>query len=89
MQTCHYCFFHFRTILHAPHQQKQKLKTQDNASQNYNEISPHTGQNGHYKKKFTNKSINAGECVEKRKPLALLVGIQIDTATMENSMEIS
>ena len=52
--------------------------------------SPHTGQNGHYiyKKKSTNKSISAGEGVEKRETLALLVGLQTDTATMENSMEI-
>jgi len=40
------------------------------------------------KKKSKNKSINAGEGVEKRETLALLVGIQTDTATMENSMEI-
>ena len=31
---------------------------------------------------------NAGEGVEKRDPLALLVGMQIDTATMENSVEV-
>ena len=31
---------------------------------------------------------NAGEGVEKREPLALLVGMQTDTVTMENSMEI-
>ena len=32
--------------------------------------------------------INAGEGVEKREPLALLVGMQIDTVTMDNSMQI-
>ena len=36
-----------------------------NANQNYNEISPHTNQNGHHKKS-TKK--NAGEGVEKREP---------------------
>ena len=31
---------------------------------------------------------NAGEEVEKGNPLALLVGMYIDTATVENSMEV-
>ena len=35
-----------------------------NANQNYNEISPHTSQNGHHPKVY--KTINAGEGVEKR-----------------------
>ena len=42
-----------------------------NANQNYNEISPHTGQNGHHQKVY--KTINAGEGVEKGNALALLV----------------
>ena len=37
-----------------------------NANQNYNEVSPHTGQNGHYQKNL--QTINAGEGVEKREP---------------------
>ena len=37
---------------------------QRNANQNYNEISPHTGQNGHHQKNL--QTINAGEDVEKR-----------------------
>ena len=37
---------------------------QGNANQNYNEVSPHTGQNGHHKKNL--QTINAGEEVEKR-----------------------
>ena len=36
-----------------------------NANQNYNEVSPHTSQNGH-SSKSTNK--NAGENVEKKEP---------------------
>ena len=36
-----------------------------NANQNYNEISPHTGQNGHHEKSL--QTINAIESVEKRK----------------------
>ena len=33
------------------------------------------------------QTINAKEDVEKGNPLALLVGMKIDTATMEDSME--
>ena len=42
---------------------------QTNANQNYNKVSPHTGQNGHQKKKkekYTNN--NAREDVEERQP---------------------
>ena len=38
---------------------------QRNANQNYNEVSPHTGQNGHHQ---SLQIINAGEDVEKREP---------------------
>ena len=34
------------------------------------------------------QTVNAGEGVEKREPLTLLVGMQTSTATMENSVEI-
>ena len=34
------------------------------------------------------QTINVGEDVEKREPLSLLVGMQTDTATMENSVWI-
>ena len=34
------------------------------------------------------QTINVTEGVEKRSPLTLLVGMQTDTTTMENSMEI-
>ena len=37
--------------------------THENANQNYNEISPHTSQNGHHQSLQT---INSGEDVEKR-----------------------
>ena len=46
--------------------------------------SPHISQNGYSKSLQT---INAGEGVEKR-ALALLIGMQIDTATTEDSMAI-
>ena len=54
------------------------------ANLNYNEISPHTSKNGHHQKVY---KLNAGEGVEKRNALALLVGIYIDTATMEDNMK--
>ena len=41
---------------------------QRNANQSYNEISPHTDQNGHHQKKKNPQTTNAGESVEKRKP---------------------
>ena len=59
---------------------------QKNANQKYNEASPHIGENGHHQKSL--QTIHAGEDVEKGNSLALLVGMKIDTATMENSMEI-
>ena len=39
---------------------------QRNVNQNYNEVSPHTGQNGHHQKNL--QIINAGEAVKKREP---------------------
>ena len=39
---------------------------QRNANQNYNEVSPHTGQNGHHRKNL--QTINAGEGMEKGEP---------------------
>ena len=55
------------------------------ANQNYNEVSPHTGQNGHHQK--DPQTINAGKGVEKMEPSFTVGGNVIDTATMENSME--
>ena len=40
---------------------------------NYNEVSPYNGHNGHHKKNL--QTINAGEAVEKKDPLTLLVGV--------------
>ena len=51
-----------------------------------NEISPHTGQNGYHQSLQT---INAGEVWSKGNALALLVGMKIDTVTMENIVEVS
>ena len=39
---------------------------QRNVNQNYNEILPQTGQNGHHQKNL--QTINAGEGVEKKEP---------------------
>ena len=56
------------------------------ANQNYNEVSLHTGQNGHH------QNIHKQEMLErvwrKGNPLALLVGIHIDVATVEDSLAI-
>ena len=45
---------------------------QRNANQKFNEMSSHTGQNGHHKKNL--QIINAGEDVEKREPTLTLGG---------------
>ena len=39
-----------------------------NASQNYNEVSSHTVQNGYHQNVYNNVTINAGQGVEKREP---------------------
>ena len=63
---------------------------QGNASQNHDEISPHTCQNGYRQNKTKqNKTkntqiTNVGKDVEKREPL-YTVGV----ATLENSMKVS
>ena len=46
----------------------------------------HTSQNGHHQKKSL--QTNVGSVWRNRNSLALLVGMQFDTATMENSIEI-
>ena len=45
---------------------------QRNANQNYNEVSPHTSQNGRHQK--NPQTINAGEGVEKREPSCTVGG---------------
>ena len=45
---------------------------QRNTNQNYNEVLPHTGQNGHHQKNL--QTINAGEGVEKREPSCTVGG---------------
>ena len=59
---------------------------QRNANQNFNEASPHTSQNGRHQKNL--QITNAGQNVIKGNPLALCMGMQIFTATVENTMEI-
>ena len=60
---------------------------QKNANQNYNEISPGTSQNGHHQKVY--KQYMLKMVWRKGNSLALLVGMQIRTATMEDGMEIN
>ena len=45
---------------------------QRNANQNYHEVSPHTGQNGHHQKNL--QTIDSGEGVEKREPSCTVGG---------------
>ena len=52
-----------------------------NANQNYDELSLHTNQNGHHKKKI--QTINAEEDVEKREPSCTVGGNEFDSTTME------
>ena len=59
---------------------------QINANQNCNNVLPHTGQYDHHQKNL--QTINAGEVQRKVNTYVLLVGVQIGTATMENSMEV-
>ena len=60
---------------------------QENANENSNEISLHTCQNYYYHK--DNKQITHANKNEKKGNLcALLVGLKIVVATMENNMEI-
>ena len=57
---------------------------QENRNQNHNELSPHTCQNGYYqkdRKKMLARTWRRGN------PYALLVGMQIGAAAMENSIE--
>ena len=54
---------------------------QRNANQNYKQVSSHTSQQKVYKQ-ILERTWRKGN------PLTLLVGMQIDTAIMENSMEI-
>ena len=56
---------------------------QRNANQNYNELSSHTSQNRPHQKVY--KQI-LERMWKKGNALALLVGMQIDTATLEDGM---
>ena len=48
---------------------------QRNENENYNEVSPHSGQNGHHKKNL--QTINVGQGVGKREP-SCAVGGNVD-----------
>ena len=58
-----------------------------NGNQNHSKVTPHTGQNGHYKKIY--KQLKLERVWRKGNTLAVLVGMQIDTDTVEDNMEIS
>ena len=56
---------HTKKMLSITHYQR-------NANQNYNEVSPHTGQNIHHEK--NPQIVNPGEGVEKREPSCTVGG---------------
>ena len=56
-----------------------------NANQNYSEVSPHASQNDHDQSLPT---INVGRVWRKGIPSILLVGMQIGTTLMRNSMKV-
>ena len=58
---------------------------QRNANQNYSEIPPHIGQNGHHQKVYKQQILDRVQ--KKRNPLTLLMGMQTSTTTIENSVE--
>ena len=57
-----------------------------NVNQIYNEISPHTGQNGPHQKIYTQYMLE--RVWRKGKPIAQLLEMYIDTATIEDGMKI-
>ena len=59
---------------------------QGNENQSHSEISPLTCQNG-YHQKGNKEQVSARTC-RKGNPCALLVGMKIGAATVENSMEV-
>ena len=63
---------------------------QGNANQNHNDMSVHTSQNGYHEKKTTATTTNnmLSRMWRKWNPHALLVEMEIGTATMENTTEV-
>ena len=58
---------------------------QRNANQNYKELSPDTGQDGHHQKAY--KELMLERIWRKGNPPTLLMGMEISITTVENSME--
>ena len=56
-----------------------------NENQNYNELSPHTSQNVPHQKVYVQYMLE--RVWREGNTLAMLVGMQIDTATMEDGIE--
>ena len=80
---------HFSQRRHTDSQQTNKkmlsiTNHQRNANQNHNEISPYTCQNGNYQK---GKLQVLARMWRKGNPCALLVGMSVGAATIENIME--
>ena len=60
--------------------------TMRSAGQNYSEISPHTGQNVHHQNSYKQSMLE--KMWRKENPPALLVGMKIDSDTIENQMKV-
>ena len=56
------------------------------ANQNYNEVPPHTGQNGHHYKVYKNQIQE--KVWQKGNPPALLVGMKTGAVSVENHVEV-
>ena len=62
------------------------ISHQGNSNQNHSKIPPYTSENG--KNRQGKKQQILERMWRKGNPLTLLVGIQVSTATLENSMEV-
>ena len=61
---------------------------QGTGNHNHNDILLHTCSNGYYQEDKWLMILCSWECGEKGTPHILLVGMQIGSVTMENSMEV-
>ena len=82
----------FKKKVHADGQQVHEkifntANHQGNANQNYNEISPHTCQNGYYQKEHKQQML--ARMYRKGNHHTLLVGMKIGATTMGNIMKTS
>ena len=80
--------FYLRKLINGQQSYEKMINIhnkQENASQNLNEISAKSCQNGYYQ---NNEKTRIGKYMEKREPWCTF-SKNVDTTTMENSMAIS